>query len=109
MTKIGGLILTICLLQACVGMAQTSPTAPSNDLQSKMHLGPIRILFGGEGVDFTPYLNEVESTVRQKWYQHIPAEALPPQSAKGEVAKSPFHEVIGAKTSNGPVIRADPW
>ncbi len=89
MRKIGGLVLTLCLLHAVGGMAQTALTAPkrpSDDLQSTMHLGPVRILFGSEGVDFAPYLNQVTSTVRKNWYQLIPAEARPPQPTKGEVA-----------------------
>src|SRR2546423_6425542 len=44
----------------------------SNVTPKRQQIGSIEILSDPEGVDFYPYLKEIASTIRHKWYSLIP-------------------------------------
>ena len=47
--------------------------------------GPIEILSDTMGVDFGPYMQNVQKSVKQNWYNLIPASARAPLMKKGKV------------------------
>ena len=84
---------TYCLLQDDANCyidcnAAQVPTITPEQMQVKSKVvlpAPIEILTDTQGVDFSPYLQQVVRSVQARWFELIPAVARKPQMKQGTV------------------------